>query len=90
MSVVWTGDLEDDCTAYWHDLILRAERMEMGVWWWQVLRVVGTQISEDGEARAVCEEVSSVDHGYPWPSTGVQARMAADAAARKFMEENPL
>lgn len=35
-SFTWTGDLSNDCTALWAGLMLRAECMEEGYWWWAV------------------------------------------------------
>ncbi len=32
----WEGDLEDDCSAEWAGLTLRAEEMEENYWWWCV------------------------------------------------------
>jgi hypothetical protein len=34
--IIWTGDLDDDCTAIWNSLILRAEWMDEEFWWWAV------------------------------------------------------
>lgn len=42
--IVWTGDLNDDCTALWNGLMLRAECMDKGFWWWAVYDM------QDGEA----------------------------------------
>jgi hypothetical protein len=36
LSIEWTGDLDDDCTAHWSGLILRAEWMNGIRWWWAV------------------------------------------------------
>ena len=36
LPIEWTGDLHDDCTARWAGLMLRAEQMQRGVWWWAV------------------------------------------------------
>ncbi len=35
-SIVWTGDLADDCIALWAGLMLRAEWKEEDYWWWAV------------------------------------------------------
>src|SRR5687768_4935409 len=34
--IIWTGDLNDDCTAEWAGLMLRAEWMDEDYWWWAV------------------------------------------------------
>lgn len=36
MPIVWKGDLEDDCSAHWNGLLLRAEYMDEDYWWWAV------------------------------------------------------
>jgi len=35
-EIIWTGNLRDDCTAYYGNLTLRAEIMDRGLWWWAV------------------------------------------------------
>jgi len=34
--IIWNGDLNDDCTAKWSGLMLRAEWMDEDYWWWCV------------------------------------------------------
>lgn len=34
--IIWSGDLNDDCTAKWAGLMLRAEWMDENYWWWCV------------------------------------------------------
>ena len=34
--IIWNGDLNDDCTAKWAGLLLRAEWMDEDYWWWSV------------------------------------------------------
>ena len=34
--IIWNGDLNDDCTAKWSGLMLRAEWMDGDNWWWCV------------------------------------------------------
>ncbi|MGX7666689.1 hypothetical protein [Flavobacterium pedocola] len=34
--IIWKGDLNDDCTANWAGLLLRAEWMDDDYWWWCV------------------------------------------------------
>ena len=38
MKIVWTGDLDDDCTAHYKGYTLRAEYMGQGSWWWAVTK----------------------------------------------------
>ncbi len=73
-SPVWTGDLNDDCTARWHGLILRAEMMQPGEWWWAVYM---DQSEEDSVWN---------NHGR-WPLTGKRARRAAEAAACRLIRK---
>jgi hypothetical protein len=70
-SIEWLGDLDDDCTAKWAGLTLRAERMNEDDWWWCVYDdQSGEQIASSNATWAVqC-------------STGAAARSAAESAAR--------
>ncbi len=34
--IIWTGNLNHDCTAIWAGLMLRAERTDRKSWWWGV------------------------------------------------------
>jgi hypothetical protein len=34
--IVWTSDLNDDCTALWAGLTPRAEWLDEDCWWWAV------------------------------------------------------
>jgi hypothetical protein len=45
--IIWTGDLEDDCTAIWAGLMLRAELMEENRWWWTVYDMLSDEITID-------------------------------------------
>ncbi|MCW1913365.1 hypothetical protein OJ996_07265 [Luteolibacter sp. GHJ8] len=73
--IVWTGDLEDDCTAFWGGLILRAEEMNDRDWWWAVSR-----------ADSGLEIASSNDDGRDCTS-GPEARAFAEQAARAFIRQ---
>jgi hypothetical protein len=44
--VIWNGDLNDDCTARWNGLILRAEWMNKKNWWWAVSKDNGNPLDE--------------------------------------------
>lgn len=69
-KVTWTGDLDDDCTALWAGLMLRAEWMDGSNWWWAV-SVIATG----------CEIESSNDSDDPCVS-GSDARSLAELVAR--------
>ena len=72
----WEGDLEDDCTADWCGLMLRAESMDENHWWWAV--------SENSTGR----EIDSSNNHNERVSSGNKARAAAEIAARKFLGPN--
>jgi hypothetical protein len=73
-SIAWTGDLNDDCKALWAGLILHAEQMDRKLWWWAVT------IERTGEA--VADSHGSEDA----VGSGKEARIAAEAAARKWLQ----
>jgi hypothetical protein len=68
----WEGDLLDDCSALWSGLLLRAEEMDEGVWWWAVSR------EPDGG------EIDSSNNYELLIPNGDVARRAAETAARRF------
>jgi len=71
----WQGDLHDDCSAFWSGLLLRAEEMERGLWWWAVSNAATGELIADSlrsDIRA---------------TTGAKARAAAEVAARLWCEE---
>lgn len=72
--IQWEGDLEDDCTAVWQGLMLRAECMYEGHWWWAV---------SDNQGRRGCNELaSSNDDRRTHGDSGQHARALAEQAAR--------
>jgi hypothetical protein len=73
LPVEWTGDLQDDCTARWAGLMLRAEQMQRGVWWWAVY---------DDRGGAVLGDSNMAGIRVP---NGKKARLAAEDAARKWI-----
>ena len=77
----WSGDLSDDCTARWAGLMLRAEEMEHGRWWWAIH---DQTLGDSGDSV-----VSSNDDGQPMCRSGEEARSAAEAAAHIYRRENP-
>lgn len=75
----WKGNLRDDCTAVGEGLMLRAEMMDRGHWWWAVF---------DNEGRRGCSELAVSHDEYPYYArTGKLARAAAEAAAERIMSE---
>jgi hypothetical protein len=73
--IEWTGDLDDDCTASWAGLTLRAEKMDRAVWWWAVY--------DDGTQGPIADS-----HGGARVTTGQLARVAAERAARLWVERH--
>lgn len=69
----WYGDLNDDCSADWAGLFLRAEWMDGNEWWWAVT-----------DKESVTEIASSNRNPVPCTS-GEQARRAAENAARLYL-----
>lgn len=75
--IEWTGDLNDDCTARWSGLILRAEWMDNNIWWWAV-----------SDAETGLEIDSSNNDGYfdVRFASGTAARQAAERAANEYIQ----
>jgi len=71
--IEWTGDLDDDCTARWAGLTLRAEEMKRADWWWAVY---------DDRSQTVLG--ASSDEGVRI-TTGKKARLAAEQKAREWL-----
>lgn len=72
-QITWTGVLDDDCTARWAGLMLRAERMESRHWWWAV-----SDLTTGGEIE------SSNDYNTRCLS-GSDARSLAEVVARDYI-----
>jgi hypothetical protein len=45
--IIWEGDLNDDCTAKWSGLLLRAEWMDRNRWWWCVYDMMDNESQID-------------------------------------------
>jgi hypothetical protein len=73
--IVWTGDLDDDCTAMWAGLMLRAEEMDERIWWWAVYDMEKDEVTID----------SSNEYDITFTS-GREARMAAEQAAKIYLK----
>ncbi len=75
-QIVWTGDLDDDCTALWAGLMLRAEWMEGSNWWWAVSEIsTGREIASSNEDQRKC-------------TSGAAARAFAESAARAHLRKS--
>ena len=70
---IWEGDLDDDCTARWAGLTLRAEWMNGNDWWWCVYDdSTDTQIASSNELLEP-------------PQSGDAARKAAEQSGREWI-----
>jgi len=69
----WTGNLDDDCTALWAGLTLRAEWMQDNIWWWCVY--------DD----ATGQQIASSDSSEELFRSGQTARQAAENAGRRWL-----
>jgi hypothetical protein len=76
--IVWTGDLNDDCTALWAGLMLRAEWMDENYWWWAVSKNWGKGDEIDSSNAYDIRFIG-----------GESARKAAENAAKKYLGINP-
>ena len=72
--IVWTGDLNDDCTAKWHGLMLRAEWMDEDYWWWAVYDMENEEITIDSSNEY---EKNCIG--------GENARKEAEKVAKKYL-----
>jgi hypothetical protein len=75
LPISWLGDLDDDCTAEWAGLTLRAEYMDRKHWWWAVYDSATSEIITDSHASS---EVAR---------SGKHARSAAERAARSWLSD---
>jgi hypothetical protein len=76
MEVLWTGDLDDDCTAVWGRLFLHAEWMDGNRWWWAVTDL------DTGEEIDSSNEEGWCNHVF---ASGEEARQAAEWAAEGYL-----
>lgn len=72
--IVWTGDLNDDCTAKWAGLMLRAEWMNGNNWWWCVYDMQKDEIQID----------SSNNYSESF-TNGETSRKKAEEVAKKYL-----
>ena len=77
--IKWNGDLNDDCSAEWAGLMLRAEWMNdndgLDSWWWAVHDI---EVGRDSVANSY-----DTDEMY---RSGRAAREAAQSAALKYLK----
>ena len=76
--IIWTGDLDDDCTAHWAGLLLRAEWMDEDYWWWSV--------SEDG-ASPTDDNIDDSNNYNERFIGGETSRKRAERVAREYLEK---
>ena len=74
LPIIWTGNLDDDCTAIWAGLMLRAEWMDKDYWWWAVYDLHNNEITID----------SSNDYDVSFKS-GEIARAYAEKIAKNYI-----
>lgn len=72
LKVNWGGNLNDDCTAEWEGMILRAEEMDKSEWWWAVYSINSLIDSSNNYHDRVFK-------------TGKIARNAAEKAALDYL-----
>jgi hypothetical protein len=73
LPVEWKGDLDDDCTAEWAGLTLRAESMKRAAWWWAVY--------DDRSGETIGSSNDSLERF----SSGKKARAAAERVATEWL-----
>jgi hypothetical protein len=74
-QVIWTGDLNDDCSARWAGLILRAEWMDGHHWWWAVSEI------------ATGREIASSNDDLIEYTSGTAARSSAERIAKAHIRK---
>jgi len=73
--IIWEGDLNDDCSAHWEGLLLRAELMDEDYWWWCVYDM------ENNE-----EQIDSSNEYEIRVLGGAMAREEAELAAVNYLK----
>ncbi len=74
--LIWKGDLNDDCTAEWSGLMLRAEWMDEDYWWWCVYDMLDNENQIDS-SNEYNERIIS----------GEKAREKAEEVARNYLKK---
>lgn len=73
--IEWAGDLADDCSARWAQLLLRVEWTQNEFWWWAVYDL-------EKENLVIG---SSNQHSAKCTGGGDEARKMAEVAARSCL-----
>ncbi len=73
--IIWNGDLNDDCTARWSGLMLRAECMDEDYWWWCVYDMLDNENQIDN-SNEYDEQVIG----------GEKARKKAEEVAKNYLK----
>jgi hypothetical protein len=76
-AIEWRGDLDDDCTAEWSGLLLRAEWMAGDRWWWAVSDLASGEEIDSSNSDGYVEVAFT---------SGAAARRAAESAAREHLQ----
>lgn len=74
LPIVWTGDLDDDCTAVWAGLMLRAECMNEDYWWWCIYDMENQKNVVDASYK--------YNHQF---RSGNESRQAAEERAKHYL-----
>lgn len=74
--IIWNGDLNDDCTARWSGLMLRAEWMDEDYWWWCVYDMLDNENQIDS-SNEYDERIIG----------GNKAREKAEEIARNYLKD---
>ena len=74
--IIWNGDLNDDCTARWSGLMLRAEWMDEDYWWWCVYDMLDNE-----------NQIESSNEYNEKFIGGEKAREKAEEVAKNYLKE---
>ncbi|MCL9806541.1 hypothetical protein NAT51_13480 [Flavobacterium amniphilum] len=74
-SIIWKGDLNDDCTANWAGLMLRAEWMDKEYWWWCVYDMLDSE-----------NQIDSSNNYDESVIGGENARKRAEEVAKNYLK----
>lgn len=77
-GVNWFGDLDDDCTGFMGGILLRAEEMDNGRWWWAATELFGAGT-----------EIGSSNESIDTVPSGRSARDLAEQCARCRLANKP-
>ncbi len=75
VPLIWKGDLNDDCTAEWAGLMLRAECMDEDYWWWAVYDMESGEVTIDDSNNYSTRFIG-----------GDMARKEAEIVARNYID----